>query len=167
VSQGENFTLFMMNIPKGSGMTVSDYLDLIVKHWEVAAGTGYILCLIVLRSATSSANIAMLLCKSTYWAIGFPILIPFHLARLTLRLLGPSSNNIQNTGQAEERPYVSIDNPQVVVSSMKRSGSKWILTLRTHSSMSTTPLTISGKAHKGGNGSVNGESFRYTVDWGD
>lgn len=67
---------------------------------------------------------------------------------------------------SSERPYVNIDNSEVQIARMERDGSRWRITVRTRASSSTSSFTI-GRNTRGGNSSVNGEAFDYSVDWGN
>lgn len=67
---------------------------------------------------------------------------------------------------SDKRPYVTIDNPNVMIINMENTGSgRWRLTLGSKNSGCTEILSIS-TGITGGNGGCNGNSFNYKVSWG-
>lgn len=126
------------------------------EYYQIIWVIGYLLSVLLIAIARKNSSVAVFVANLLYVTVGFP----FWILGLIIRLRKVFKRD--GSTIASNPPTVVIDNPEVQIVNIRkiRSGT-WSMTVRTRANASTSQRQIFESG--GGNGSVNGENYNFTV----
>ena len=126
---------------------------------------GYLVIVFAIKMGKDNVQFAMLVFKVLYFTVGLPLLIFNGLFKFFYRLIFKRPLT-KNTSSASAPSIVINDNSEVQVVGVRPNGrNNWTAVVQKRGSSHTAEITGIYSGVAGGNASVGGEHFYYSVIW--